>query len=178
MLEALLWDCFEGPSKCEADGLAAAIQRLPAHTVALGFRLDSSAFRKAVGLTGDRCCDRLLLVLQRPPAKETRATLLLIEMKGGKHTDALEQLETTLDALRSYLRERLTSHAFSRTDFIAVVISDRASQSEERTVEEKHFRRKHGARLYTLRGQRVRQGRPAPSVDLTELLRPMTATSS
>ncbi len=174
VLEALLWDCFEGPNKCEADGLAAAIRSLPGGSVALAFCLDGPAFRTASGLANGMCCDRLLLVVQKPPEKEPRLTLLLLEMKGRDHDHALEQLAATLNALRNFLRERLRTLSFNRTRFVAVVISDRAHLADSRTAEEKRFRQKHGASLYTLPGRRARHGQPAPSVDLTDLLRPVT----
>ena len=171
MLETLLWDCFEAPNRCEADGLSAAIRTVPSNTVVLAFRLDGQAFRVASGIEKGVCCDRLLLALQKSPDKESRLTLFLLEMKGRNHDHAVDQLAATLDALRTKLRENLSESSLKRTEFIAVIVSDRAQVSASRTADEKEFRRKYRAKLYTLPGQRARHEQRAPSVDLSDLLR-------
>lgn len=173
MLEELLWDCFEGPNTCMADwGLSATVSRVPEGATVLAFKLDVDAFREASGLVGKKCCDRLLLVLQKPTGKEPRLTFLLLEMKGNKLEVALEQLGNTLEALRGHLGGRLPEASLGRAKFIAVIVSDRATPVRLEKLDMEGFRKKHRASIFV----HNLEGEP-PTAELSYLLGSWTKSS-
>lgn len=170
LLETLVWDCFASRSTLSDSGLT-AIVHAPETDVTLALRLDSDAFRRAMGLAEKPVCDGLFVGLKRPSGKEPVVHCLFVELKGKNVEHAVKQIETAMEAFRGHLTQRLPVATFGRTKVSAVIVSDRASPQRDVSIEDvRRFRKQYKSPLHVCYGERSSAERQAPPVDLSEHL--------
>lgn len=170
LFETLLWECFAGPSRLEDAALGAVVQSAKqASTIA--FRIDTPAFRDAMGLGSIPLCDGLFLGLRKDGDQEGRVHCVFVELKGKDIGHAVEQIANAIRAVRAHLGGTLSESALLRTRFAAVIVSDRASPEYNVSREDiRRFWREFRSPLYVRPAQR--RGSPA---DLTfDLWGPVT----